>query len=1049
MLIYHSAARLGGPYLRFKTGRVWGSLVLILLPLVSDPAAAVDFEHDIRPILSDTCFRCHGPDENSRKAGLRLDIPDAALHPEQGEPVIVAGHPDRSELLRRIESTDPDDLMPPPESGKELKPEQIAALRAWIAEGADWPAHWAFTPPVRPAVPEAGVWARNPIDAFVEDRLKREGLFPSPEADGFTLLRRLSLDLTGLPPTLEEMQSFAVKNPDLAYEEAVDRLLASPHFGERWARHWLDAAQFADSDGFEKDKPRQVWAWRDWVINAFNDNMPYDRFLTEQIAGDLLPFASQSQRVATGFLRNSLQNEEGGIDPEQFRMEAIFNRVDVVGRAVLGLTLQCAQCHTHKYDPISHTEYYRLLAYVNNTDEARMTVYAASEEAQRNEVLAKVAEHEQDIQERATDWEAQLTAWADEARSEPQPDWHTLELAFDDDASGGQKFLPRGDGAYLAQGYAPTRFAPKMSGKSPVETITAVRLDLLTDANLPRNGPGRSIHGGGALSEFELRIAPVDKPFETFDSWERIPVASAIADVNPPKQDLGPEFPDNGKPRGYVTGSIQMAIDGEASTAWTTDIGPGRSNRNRYAIFVLADPLKVEPGMQIGIRLAQYHGGWNSDDNQSNNLGCFKLSVTDASDLPETAYPEEVLAALETPASDWSESQQGTLFSAWRSTQFALAIDNLAIESLWREHPEGTTQLVYHERRDARETYRLERGDFLQRAEKVEPGVPAFLNPMPDDMPPNRLALARWATDRQAPTTARAFVNRVWQHLFGVGLVDTPSDLGSQGSPPSHPELLDWLAVEFMDSGWDIKALVRLMVESATYRQSSDATPELLERDPGNRLLARAGRFRVEAEIVRDITLAASGLLNPEVGGPSVYPPAPEFLFVPPASYGPKVWNTDDGADRYRRGLYTFRFRSVPYPALQAFDAPPGDAPCTRRTRSNTPLQALTTLNEPGFVETARALAEKTLAEGGTSDAARIDYAFRRCTARPPSDGELATLHDYLLRQRDRIANGGIDPTAIQSAIDLPTSEADPAELTAWTLTARVMLNLDETITRQ
>lgn len=1027
-----------------RTARAWSLLAcagLFVSPVFA--GEGVSFQRDVRPILSDNCFQCHGPDPESRKAGLRLDTLADAMAAREGGAAIVPGDPGQGSLMARILATDPDDVMPPPSSGKQLNPEQIETLRAWIAQGAEWPEHWAFTGPVRPSVPEASQpeWTRNAIDHFVLDRLRREGLDPSPEADPLSLLRRLSLDLTGLPPTDAEIAAYLAENPDTAYAAAVERLLASPHYGERWARDWLDAAQYADSDGFEKDKPRFVWFWRDWVIRAFNDNMPYDQFIREQIAGDLMPNATQDQIVATGFLRNSMINEEGGIDPEQFRMEALFNRLDVVGRAMLGLTVNCAQCHTHKYDPLTHAEYFQMLAYLNSAHEAAPTVYTSAERTQRDATLARVAEVERTIKEANPDWDSRMRIWEEEVRAQPNPDWRPLDLAFDDTSAGGQKCVPLGDGSYLASGYAPTRHHPKMTAASPLPHVTALRVELLTDPNLPRNGPGRSIYGSGALSEIELRLAPADRPVEEFDQWQRAEFSRALADVNVPRRPLDAAYPDRGDRKAFL-GSIRMAIDGDGETAWTTDNGPERRNQPREAVFILKEPLTIPEASQLGVKLSQLHGGWNSDDNQNNNLGRFRISVTADDVLPSFLTPRRIRDILDIPREERSPAQQAELFSHWRSTVPAFAIQNLEIERLWREMPQGTTQLVYQEREVPRVTHRLDRGDFLSPAEPVSPGVPAFLHPLPEDAPPNRLGLAAWLADRRSPTTARAFVNRVWIRYFGTGITDTPSDLGVQGAPPTHPELLDWLAVEFMDSGWDVKHLHRLITNSATYRQDSGVSPALRERDPANRLLARGARFRVEGEVVRDIALAASGLLQPAVGGPSVYPPAPEFLFEPPASYGPKIWNTEQGENRYRRGLYTFRFRSVPHPVLQAFDTPPGDSPCVGRARSNTPLQALATLNESTFMECARALAARTLGEGGDSDASRIAYVFRRCVAREPMASETETLRSFLEKQRQRIAGGQLNPAQLL--------EGEPdAELAAWTLAARVLLNLDETITRQ
>ncbi len=1021
-----------------------GTLGLVLPAIAAAADGKISYDRQIRPILSKNCFQCHGPDDEARKAKLRLDTTENVFADREGHAVIVPGKADQSELLKRITHTDPDERMPA--KGDALPPEHVALLRQWINEGASYAAHWSFETPQRPVVPGVSnsAWTRNPIDNFVLQRLESEGLAPSPEADRETLARRLSLDLTGLPPSLDDMKQIAADGENW-YAAYVDRLLASPHYGERWARAWLDAAQYADSDGFEKDKPRQVYAWRDWVIGAFNDNMPYDRFVVEQIAGDMLPNATQDDRVATGFLRNSMINEEGGIDPEQFRMEAQFNRMDIIGRAVLGLTIQCAQCHTHKYDPLTHTDYYRTLSFLNNAHESCITVYSPEEENQREAIAALIDEIERGIKEANTDWPERMAKWEAEAKAIPNPKWETVALNFDASSDGGQKFIPQEDGSFLAQGYAPTQFQPKATATVNLARITAIRLELLPDPNLPRGGPGRSVYGTSALSNFEMRVGPETLPIADFSKWSEVKIASAIADINPPQAPLGPEYPDGDK-KNRVTGPIEMAIDDKAETAWTTDIDPERRNEAHTAIFTLAEPLTVEFGMMLAFRLGQQHGGENSDDNQNNNLGRFRISVTGDATLPDKVLPPQIQAILGLAPDKRSEADQRALFSHWRSTLPEFAMANNRIDALRRALPQGATQLVLAERDTPRLTHRLERGDFLSPAESVEPGVPSFLHALDVKGNPSRLDFAQWTVSKASPTTARAFVNRAWQQYFGTGIVPTSSDLGTQGDAPSHPELLDWLAVEFMDSDWDIKALQRLIVSSATYRQSSKSTPEMLERDPYNTLVARGARYRVDGETVRDVALAASGLLNPAVGGPSVYPPAPDYLFQPPASYGPKTWTTAQGNAKYRRALYTFRFRSVPYPALQTFDTPPGDAPCTRRSRSNSPLQALTTLNEPLFFECAKQLADRTLAEGGATTRSRIEYAFRRCVNRPPEDSEVAALEQFLAKQRERIAGGELTPASIVTAAD---TQHDAAEWAAWTLTARIILNLDETITRQ
>jgi hypothetical protein len=1011
----------------------------------------ISYDRQIRPILSNACFKCHGPDDAARKAKLRLDRREDALATREGAAIIIPGDADKSELIRRITSADPEERMPPLKSDKTLSEAEIALIKDWVVQGAEWPKHWAFTPPQRPSVPpvENSAWVKNPIDHFILSRLEAEKLAPSGEAGRETLLRRLSLDLTGLLPTIEEIDRVQSEPADTWYDSLVDRLLASPHYGERWARHWMDAAQYADSDGFEKDKPRFVWAWRDWVIQALNNNMPYDQFVIDQVAGDMRKDASQDQIVATGFLRNSMINEEGGIDPEQFRMEAQFNRMEIIGRAVLGVTVQCAQCHSHKYDPLTHTEYYGMLAFLNNEHEACDTVYSPAEEKQRDSVLSLVQQIEDGIKSTYPDWRERVPTWEASVKALPQPAWETLDFTIDDSSAGGQKCIPQGDGSYLAQGYAPTQFQPKFTAKTNLKKITAIRLELLADPNLPRGGPGRSIYGTCALSEFELRVAPEATPIAEYDKWTPVKLASAIADINPPDRRLGNEYSDK-KERVRMTGPIELAIDGKAETAWTTDCGPEGRNQSRYAIFKLAEPLTVEAGKLLAVRISQQHGGWNSDDNQTNNLGRFRVSVTDSEVLPDRAVPLSVQEAIAVAPQTRTAAEKRAIFAQWRTTVPELAEMNARIDALSQALPSGTTQLVIKERATPRVTHRLERGDFLKPAEEVKPGVPAFLNTLKTDGSPSRLDFARWLVANDSPTTARAFVNRVWQQYFGTGLSATTSDLGTQGEAPSHPELLDWLAVEFMESGWDVKFLQRLIVSSNTYRQASNITPEQIEKDPYNRLLARGARFRVEGETVRDIALAASGLLNPAIGGPSVYPPAPEFLFVPPASYGPKIWRSEQGANKYRRGLYTFRFRSVPHPTMQAFDVPPGDAPCTRRVRSNTPLQALITLNEPLYFECARGLAEETLTQGGPTDQSRIEYAFRRCVTRKPDETEVATLQQFLEGQKQRLAAGELDAEKILAGAGGEAGpNQDKTELTAWTLLARAILNLDETITHQ
>ncbi|KAA5544661.1 DUF1553 domain-containing protein [Roseiconus nitratireducens] len=1008
---------------------------------------SIDFDSDVRPILSDACFHCHGPDEEARQAGLRLDIAD------QAATVIEPGDAAASELVARITSADSDLRMPPPDSGKELSAEQIETLRQWVQQGAAFESHWAFAPPQRPPIPSTPLdhWVKNPIDSLVAAQLQSRGLQPSPPASERTLIRRLALDLIGLPPDPDWVDAWEQRlrsQGEAAKEQLIAELLQSQHFGERWARWWLDAARYADSDGYEKDKPRESWFYRDWVIDSFNQDRPYDDFIVCQIAGDLLPDASQDERVATGFLRNSMVNEEGGADPEQFRMEAMYDRMDAIGKSVLGLTIQCAQCHSHKYDPLTQEEYYGMFAFLNNTHDAIVPVYTDLQQQQRRQVLDRVDALECEIKQAIPDWREQLKRWAARNAQRVEPDWQTPELEFLDRTLGGQKFLPQPDGSYLCQGYAPTNFKPQMTATFRGERLTGLRLQLLTHPDLPRGGPGRSVDGTWGLSEFTAQYALSGEP----DKLLPLKLKRAVADRSPAMADLKPQY-DNKKDTKRVVGGIELAIDGDETTAWTNDVGSPLSNVGQTAWFQIDQPIEIPSDQHaiVVVHLAQRHGGWNSDDNQTFNIGRFKLSLT-GDGIPDfDPLPIQVQEVLQTSPEQWSDDDWSTAFAQWRKTVDEAEPWNREIEAAWKSHPHGTTQLTLAKREQPRVTSLLKRGDFLSPVHPVQPGVPEFLHAMDNDTDPARLRFARWLVSPRSPTTARSIVNRVWQAYFGVGLVETSDDLGTQSAPPSHPELLDYLAVELMENRWSLKHLHRLIVSSATYAQSSDVSPHLAQVDPYNRWLARGARFRVPAETVRDITLAASGLLNRSVGGRSVYPPAPEFLFQPPVSYGPKVWDVAEGEQRYRRALYTFRFRSVPYPMLENFDAVPGNVSCVRRSRSNTPMQALTSLNEPLFLECCVALASMTLRQqDADTDAQRVAFAFERCLQRAPSDDEASVLREFLRQQKKRVAAGELSPEEILSAagpLDLAGLEAD--ELAAWTLLCRVILNLDETITRE
>lgn len=978
-------------------------------------AGTIDFARDVQPILSDNCYACHGPDEEERAADLRLDAEVDA------KAVFTPGAPDKSELIARITTSDPDDLMPPPEKKDRLSTEQVKILKQWIEEGAEWGKHWAFEAPKKPRIPEGK--KVQPVDAFVEKKLSEEGLAFSPEASKAKQLRRLALDLTGLPPTVEELDAFLNDDSQKAYEKAVDRFLDSPHYGERWARWWMDAARYADSNGYEKDSVRHVWPYRDWLISSFNDNLPYDQFIVKQMAGDLLENASLSDHVATGFLRNSMVNEEGAIKAEQFRIEGIFDRMDALGKSVLGLTMQCAQCHTHKYDPITQKEYYGMFAYLNNSYEATVPYYTPEERKKIESIRENISHVRAEVRNSETDWKADLQNWIETQRAAiaNQPDWTTVTPKHLGD--GGQKFYPQPDGSIITKGYSPAQSTERFLGESPVEKISSLRLELLMDPYLTYGGPGRSISGTVAISEIKLS-AGTDP-----DKLTNVALEPATCDFEQPARPIDTtRYPLKGdKPDDRTEGPAAFATDGNVKTAWSSDAGWGQSNQPRVLVINLKEPLLAEKGKPLYLQFEVQcrHGGWNSNDNQHRNMGRFRFSLGGGRFENEAPVSPLISAILAKEQDKWTEEEKTRVFDEWVSKGEGLSKWSEVIEKQWAQHPAPTPQLTLLERSDRRETRLFDRGEQTHPKEAVEPHVPAAFHPLPEgENPTSRLTFAHWLVDRDSPTTARTYVNRTWMAFFGRGIVESVEDLGHQATPPTHPDLLDWLAVEFMDSGWDIKALHRLIVTSQTYRQDSRVRDSLGEIDPMNRLLARGPRFRPDAELVRDIQLAASGLLDRTVGGDSVRPPIPRFLFDPPASYGYKEWDEDEDPERrYRRAMYTFRFRTVPPPFLSAFDAPSGEISCVRRPRSTTPLQALALLNEPLSVEAAKALAE-TIREGGEEELKdSISQAFRQCTSREPVESEVAILIKLFDSEK---SNGG-----------------DP-----WLAVARTLLNLDETITK-
>ena len=1022
-------------------------------------ASAFDFVQDIKPLLEQSCLKCHG--EEKQKGGLRVDSRDALLAGGDSGAAVVEAKSAESRLIHHTARIDEEEAMPPKKENA-LTAEQVGKLRAWIDAGLPFPAplayskekkaptHWSFVPPVKASLPDVknAAWSQAPLDRFILARLEKEGLQPSPETPRATLLRRVSLDLTGLAPTLTEIDAFEKDAAPDAYEKHVGRLLDSPRYGERWARWWLDAARYADSDGYEKDLPREQHAWRDWVIHAFNRDLPWDKFIVAQIAGDQLPGAGQDERIATGFIRNTMVNEEGAVIPEQFRLEGMFDRMEALGKGVLGLTVQCAQCHTHKFDPITQEEYFKMFAFLNNVHEAISAIYTPPQLMEIEGITRELATVDQGIKEQIPDWSQKAETWT---RSLPaEIAWTPLRPTSIVEAVGLVHPTVLSDDSVLCLGHKmPDNATLTTFADLPADRpLTGLRIEALTHGDLPFGGPGRSFKGLFGISEVKVDTATAAEP----EKWTSVALQNATSDFAQPESPIDQFFRDGDDKR--LIGPAAFLIDGKEETAWGVDRGPGRRNRDLEAVLQFSQPLTAAVGTKVRITFKFSHMGKDGFARRNNGIGRYRCSVTEEVAPTADLLGKAARTALSKSPDERSSLAQAEIYSAWRAAVKELTAENARVEALWQRWPETTgSVLAVYERPPevANQTRMLQRGEWDKPGRPVAPGVPAFMHPLPENAPPTRLTFANWLVDRRSPTAARVLVNRVWQAYFGTGLVDTPEDFGTRCALPSHPELLDWLAVEFMDSGWSMKRLHRLIVLSAAYRQSSNVTPDLLERDPSNRLLARGPRFRVEAEMVRDIALQASGLLHEQVGGPSIYPKVPESLFA--LSFTPvDFWKTATGPERYKRGLYVFRRRSMPDPVLSSFDAPSGESSCVRRGISNTPLAALTSLNEPMFVECAQALALRTMKEGGDTEESRAAYAFRLCTGRTAKPEEIGELVKLLGLAKNRVADGWL------AAREMATGDPDkmpalppgtnPAQAAAWTVAARVLLNLDETLTK-
>jgi hypothetical protein len=1022
-------------------------LVVSAISLCAAAEKPVDFDRDVRPVLSDNCFACHGPDANHRMANLRLDTEEGLFADRGSYRIVTAGDPAKSRLFARINAATPGSRMPPAQAGTTLNAAQIELVRKWIEQGAKWQRHWSFVAPQRPALPAVRneKWVRNPIDRFVLARLEREGLAPSAEAGRATLLRRLSFDLTGLPPTPAEVDAFLTdKSPD-AYEKQVDRLLALPQYGERMAMQWLDLARYADTHGYHIDSHRDMWKWRDWVIDSFNRNLPFNRFGIEQLAGDLLPGATVQQKLASGFNRNHMINYEGGAIPEEYQVEYVADRVDTTSNVFMGLTMGCARCHDHKFDPISQKDYYRFFAFFNTIAEKGLdgksgnaapilempTAEQASEAAWLQQAIA---EHEAAIPEKET--KPELAAWQKTRLAglpPPPTDGLLAQYTFEGDLAdssghardghsvkGKTTFIAGRPGQSAAfNGEAHIEFSEFRAERFAVAFW--VRSGALGEMTVLEGGPGFEIgieeshpqpdFKRGSPLYVETRGRRWHSDAILFGGqWHHVALSFA-----------------NGRPALLLDGKpVRMDDVGAAGATPPGPLAIGDPHREK--------PLKGDVG---GLRI-------------------YDRALT-ANDTTALALHEPIRYILQQEESKRSKEQNARLLDYFLS--YDAPAEQRRVYSELNSLKARAAQLkkdvvsvqVMAEMARPRDTFVLARGDYRNHTEKVTPAVPALFPPLPKDAPANRLSLAEWLFSPQHPLTARVAVNRYWQLYFGIGLVKTTEDFGSQGDAPIQRDLLDWLATEFQ-KGWDVKAMQRLIVTSATYRQSSQVTAEMLEKDPENRLLARGARYRLPAEMVRDNAMAASGLLQKSIGGPSVYPYQPAGLWEELSrgeTFTAQEYHESSGADLYRRSMYTFWKRTVPPATLTTFDAPDREKCTSRRLVTNTPLQALVLLNDTTYVEAARVLAQRAILEAGRDPQARLRFLFREATARRPTPAETHILLDLAQRRLDHYRQ---QPEAAAKLIAVGASKAgnvEAVELAAWTMVASTIFNLDETITKE
>jgi hypothetical protein len=979
---------------------------------------SIEFNRDIRPILSKHCFACHGPDSNKRKADLRFDIEEGAfVELDTGIFSIVRGDPENSLALELVMAEDEDDRMPPEKTGKRLSAEEIDLFRRWISQGAQWQPHWSYLPPKKVPLPVTHPKFKpsNPIDHFVGVRLQQEKLKPAKEADQVTLARRLSLDLLGLPPSSEEVAAFKADRSAEAYEQLVDGWLASPHFGERMAIHWLDLVRYGDTDGYHGDQHRNVYLFRDYVIRSFNDNKPFDRFTIEQVAGDLIPEASLEQKVASGYNRMLMTTREGGAQPKEYRAKYSADRVRNASTVWLGSTMGCSECHDHKYDPFTAKDFYRFAAFFADVKETAVGAQAPflvptpeeQEKLTKLEQQEKLRKDELEVETPALN--AAFTTWQFVSTQ-----WEPLRPALLTSKNGAQ-FKVLEDDSVLVTGTNSQNETYTITIQTELQGITAFRLEVLPDPSLPENGPGRGEDGNFLLGEFELAVA--GKTLE----WK-----AASASHSQAKQGVG-----------YL-------IDKKYNTAWGILDEVGKTNT---AVLELKQSI-VSAGPQLTLTF-----NLQQDSASTDTLGRFRLSATTERFPVPAEFPNEIQAIRALSALDRSEEQQKKLADYFRGQTDLLVPQRMKLAETRKALGELKGKMVktlVTESIEPRMVRVLPRGNWLDDSgPEVQPGVPGFLATLETrDERATRMDLAQWLVAPDNPLVARVFVNRVWKMFFGQGIVTTLDDFGAKGAAPSHPELLDWLATEFRDSGWDVKKLVKLIVMSSTYRQSSESSSRLRQMDPYNALLARQGRFRLDAEMVRDNALAISGLLTDQVGGPSVkpYQPAGYWGLL---NFPKRTYQHDKSANLYRRGVYTYWARTFPHPSLLAFDAPSREECTAERVRSNTPQQALVLLNDPIYLEAARVFAQRILTDGGSDAKGRVQYAFDQALNRRATRKEVKLLAQIARHHQQEYED---DPTAADELLNIgeskPPRSLDRAELAAWSSVARVVLNLHETITR-